>query len=719
MESDELQFLTTNLDPVENVRRETWNGREYIVAPLAMIPHGVMAGSKGPLYYPERESKRTINAWEGEPIVVYHPTDPKTGQNLSAKSPGVIERSGIGMVRKPWHDGKSRAEGWFDVEHTRNYDKKLNGAVKILPRLERGEPIELSTGLYTDNKPKRGTFNGQSYDAEALNHRPDHLAVLPDQKGACSVNDGCGVGVTNAAASCTCANAGTCQTCTANCAGPGGKPGPCESPQQMREEQKPNTSAPNLVKAAAPPPPTQAQKVAAAKAVVGKTAKAPSSDKKLAAARAKELAAKKKQTWNALLEVWNTLGRGNHSLAKRSEHAEELTSVAEKLTEKVKDEDDAEGHQAAADAHMEAALAHKSAHMEAGGAKSTKAEKDYVKAGYHGNKADYHHQQSQTHSASATMSTTDNANPNHGPDGRFSSSDSGGDGFHPADMKSFAAADAEIKHGPKSAKADMAHEEAAKAHIKAAADFLKSGNVSMAKHYENKANEHKSKTEAVFIDNEATMNRTETIEFLTTNCDCWKGHGAALNAMSDDQLLMLSTAKQIADNAKTMPVADEEDEGSADDSSTVDEPKKKGKKPPTDNDDDMPATNQRTKPMTEQEWMASAPPTVTENIRHAGVIVAREKRDIVTRLVANVAADKRNAVGNKLMAKPLEELNEMLMLMPPAPAANQHQPIYAPAGIDFTPAPTNNSGFGLTENEASDVLDIEAERAKFFKRATA
>jgi hypothetical protein len=40
-------------------------------------------------------------------------------------------------------------------------------------------------------------FNGVKYEGIARNLRPDHLAILPDDKGACSLEDGCGVNNTS------------------------------------------------------------------------------------------------------------------------------------------------------------------------------------------------------------------------------------------------------------------------------------------------------------------------------------------------------------------------------------------------------------------------------------------------------------------------------------------------------------------------------------------
>jgi hypothetical protein len=81
------------------------------------------------------------------------------------------------------------AEGWFDIEKTKKIDPRVFNA------LEKGNKLELSTGLDTDNIPAAigAAWNGRNYTHVARNYRPDHLAILPDQIGACSISDGCGV----------------------------------------------------------------------------------------------------------------------------------------------------------------------------------------------------------------------------------------------------------------------------------------------------------------------------------------------------------------------------------------------------------------------------------------------------------------------------------------------------------------------------------------------
>lgn len=185
-----VNILTSNVDG--RVREATIDGRQYLVAPMSLINPGVLNGSKGPLFYPPEEINRNVDAWNGMPITVGHPTD--NGRAVSARDPKVVEKFGIGVLYNAQANGKLRAEGWFDVQKTRQVRPD------ILNKLLQGEKIELSTGLYTDNEPapRGATHNGRKYDFIARNYRPDHLAILPDSKGACSIQDGCGVLVNQA-----------------------------------------------------------------------------------------------------------------------------------------------------------------------------------------------------------------------------------------------------------------------------------------------------------------------------------------------------------------------------------------------------------------------------------------------------------------------------------------------------------------------------------------
>lgn len=182
-------------------RRAKLAGRDYLVSPVVMLVPGVLNGSKGPLYYPHDEVATNVDAWNGMPLTQYHPTD-DAGRPASGRHPAVIERHGLGTVFNAHirqTDGALVGEGWFDVQEVQRKDANLPQHARLYPRLLTGKPIEVSTGLFTQNQPARpgAVYNGRPYAYVARNYKPDHLAILPDQTGACSVADGCGVAVHN------------------------------------------------------------------------------------------------------------------------------------------------------------------------------------------------------------------------------------------------------------------------------------------------------------------------------------------------------------------------------------------------------------------------------------------------------------------------------------------------------------------------------------------
>jgi len=160
-------------------------GRPHYVVPVVMITEGVHNGSQGPLYYPADELRQTARYWDGKPVVVYHPDMYTAG---SAGNPTVFNKQKVGTVfNTRFEHGKLKADAWIDVQRVAQVDRRVFTAI------QNQQPMEVSTGLFTDNVPQRGNWNGKRFDAVARNYRPDHLAILPDQVGACSLADGAGL----------------------------------------------------------------------------------------------------------------------------------------------------------------------------------------------------------------------------------------------------------------------------------------------------------------------------------------------------------------------------------------------------------------------------------------------------------------------------------------------------------------------------------------------
>ena len=167
------------------IRNDTMEGRNYIVTPMIMLLEGVHQGSGGPLYYPPEELSKTPVVWNHKPVVVYHPQ--VNGVGVSACMPDILTSRKIGVIMNTvFEDGKLKAEAWIDLDRAKAVDERIVSAI------ENKAVMELSTGLFTDNENVEGEWRGEKYIAIARNYRPDHLALLPDIKGACSIEDGAG-----------------------------------------------------------------------------------------------------------------------------------------------------------------------------------------------------------------------------------------------------------------------------------------------------------------------------------------------------------------------------------------------------------------------------------------------------------------------------------------------------------------------------------------------
>ena len=188
--NSDLVSINNSMRP--SIRHERLEGREYLVVPTVMITEGVHNGSAGPLYYPADELRKTPAVWNHKPAVIYHPI--ANGSPAVACDPVVISRRKVGLLfNTRYEPGKGKvpgrlvAEAWLDPEALQRVDNR------VLNNIQNGKMTEVSTGLFTDQEMKDGVWNGEAYTAVARNYRPDHLAILPDEIGSCSIADGAGL----------------------------------------------------------------------------------------------------------------------------------------------------------------------------------------------------------------------------------------------------------------------------------------------------------------------------------------------------------------------------------------------------------------------------------------------------------------------------------------------------------------------------------------------
>jgi len=163
-----------------------------------MLLPGVFAGSSGPILYEEADIKASVAAWNARPIHIGHPED-SAGYKVSGCTPESLDTGSIGMVLNARFNTKTKklqGDCYFDVARL----AAVKGGDTVHAALLANQKLEVSTGLFVEALIGNGTHEGKEYVAKATNYRPDHLALILEGEGACSLRDGAGLLVNKAAA---------------------------------------------------------------------------------------------------------------------------------------------------------------------------------------------------------------------------------------------------------------------------------------------------------------------------------------------------------------------------------------------------------------------------------------------------------------------------------------------------------------------------------------
>lgn len=167
------------------VRTAFHESRLHLVVPVVMLTEGVHNSR----LYKAEDLAKFPESWNGRPVVVGHPEKEGTPVSVN-ESPELAEKVKIGTLFNTAYDKESKklkSEAWIDVEKA----SSLN--IDVLQAINSGNEVEVSTGLWMDEEEVSGNWNGEQFEVVAINYKPDHLAILLNEKGACSFNDGCGI----------------------------------------------------------------------------------------------------------------------------------------------------------------------------------------------------------------------------------------------------------------------------------------------------------------------------------------------------------------------------------------------------------------------------------------------------------------------------------------------------------------------------------------------
>ena len=166
-----------------SIRREQHNGREHIVVPSFTLPDGIVM-NKG--MYPKDEIDKAYAGLEGTLAPLSHPM--VDGDYVSARQPEAINAYHVGA----WNRNVKRVgnrvaiEKWIDVEFAKNSESGR----ALLSAIDKGEPIHTSTGIFLEREM---TPNADGYEWIARNMTFDHDALLLNEQGAATPEDGVGM----------------------------------------------------------------------------------------------------------------------------------------------------------------------------------------------------------------------------------------------------------------------------------------------------------------------------------------------------------------------------------------------------------------------------------------------------------------------------------------------------------------------------------------------
>ena len=180
---DNVAHAVTVTNSTNAFREVTRDGKVWLVVKGVAIVEGVLNNS----FVAMEQFGAFLNDWNGVPVVIRHPQ--QNGGTAKTPHPDVPL---VGYFYNAQLDTQGRKMfGEFWIERDRLI--AAPDGLAIFNDLKAGKALEVSTGYFASKIEQRGNFNGRNYVNVQTNVHPDHIAILPDQKGACSLMDGCGI----------------------------------------------------------------------------------------------------------------------------------------------------------------------------------------------------------------------------------------------------------------------------------------------------------------------------------------------------------------------------------------------------------------------------------------------------------------------------------------------------------------------------------------------
>lgn len=169
------------------------DGSTYTIRDVVGAVDDIVMNSR---LYPADQLKAAAATLEGKPAPAGHPKNSE-GQAISALNGEALASAWIGSyVRNARHEaGRTIADVVVNEAQARAHP---DGA-KLIERLDaaiagsNAEPIHVSTGLMMDPIIANGESRGKKYSSIVTNIRYDHLAILLNEQGAATPDQGVGM----------------------------------------------------------------------------------------------------------------------------------------------------------------------------------------------------------------------------------------------------------------------------------------------------------------------------------------------------------------------------------------------------------------------------------------------------------------------------------------------------------------------------------------------
>lgn len=181
-----------------NAANVSKSGAKYTIKDVCGATDGIVMNSR---MYPGDELAAGIASLEGKPAPAGHPKDSQ-GRNISALNGEALASAWIGSycVNARHEGGRSLVDIVVNEPQARAHP---DGA-KLVERLDaaiagtNSDPIHVSTGLFFEEIKVNGESRGKKHTSVVSKIRYDHLAILLNERGAGTPDDGVGMFVNDA-----------------------------------------------------------------------------------------------------------------------------------------------------------------------------------------------------------------------------------------------------------------------------------------------------------------------------------------------------------------------------------------------------------------------------------------------------------------------------------------------------------------------------------------